>query len=111
MYLIKNKKNNKVVNYIDSKYFDMFTFYHINLKRNYPDTPIDDYEVIEENNQETIKEIQTSAEVYVDENKKYKFVKTQVKPNYEAQIDKIQQLQCQIQYLQKQINDIKAKLG
>lgn len=105
LYLVKNKRDNKIV-YTNEGNIDLFTIYNLNLKRNYPDVLYDCYEVITEEDSNAIKQIQENDEVYIEDGK-YRFVKHQSEPVY--QIDQIKQLQCQIQYLQKQINDLKGE--
>jgi len=104
MQLIKNKINGEIV-YRSETYIDLLTIYNLNLKRNFPDVVISDYEVIEVTNKADIKMIKTSAKIKHKEGK-FDFTPIVEEINYERQIDKTEQLQCQILMLQKKINDL-----
>jgi len=104
MYLIKNKINNRIIEIMDNL-IDLLAFYHINLKRNYPETDLDDFELIEENDEETIQEIYKSKEVYLVDGI-YDFIPSENQHVY--QIDKMEQLQCQINSLRYQLEQLKS---
>lgn len=104
MQLLKLKDTGEIV-YFDN-YIDILTIYHINLKYNYPSHSIDDFDVLEITDKTEIEKIKTHPRVFYKNDKfEYEPIKKQT-IDYELQIDKTEQLQCQILAMQKKINDL-----
>jgi len=79
--------------------------YNLNLKRNFPNIMIDDYEILDVSDKNQIKKINESAKVKCI-NGVFEYTPIIQEINYEAQIDKIAQLQCQILMMQKRIDNL-----
>lgn len=103
MKLIKNKITSDIV-YYDSE-VDLFTIYHLNLKHNFPEVFLNDYEIIEVTDKNEIDKIKVAAKIK-HVNGQFEYTAINPTPNYESQIDKTEQLQCQILAMQKKIDDL-----
>jgi hypothetical protein len=109
MKLIKNKINGDIV-YRSDVYCDILTIYNINLKHNFPDSNISDYEILDINDEEQIGKINNSAKIKYKDGK-FEFTTITKEINYESQIDKMTQLQCQILMMQDKINKLTEKVN
>lgn len=107
MQLIRNKINGEIV-YRSESHVDLFTVYNLNLKRNFPNIMIDDYEILDVSDKNQIKKINESAKVKCINGV---FEYTPIIQEIEYQIDKVAQLQCQILMMQKKIDDLTEKIN
>jgi uncharacterized ferredoxin-like protein len=107
MLIVINKDTKKVVYKTNQKSINLLSIYHINLKRNYPTTKTTDYYIKEIIDEDDIKKIKSSHEVFIGEDGNFQFIQHPESINREKKISKQEQLECRVSKLETELIELK----